>query len=331
MRRRLHVMLIGMLVPLSACGWTATDLPLPGGGLTGETYQLNAEFTDVLNLPQKARVTLDGVEIGQVEAISAKGYTATVTLNILDTFELPRGTSLQLRQATALGEVFIAVNPPAHSAEAMLKEGDTIPVEQTGAAPSIEDTLAALSTLLNGGGLSNIMTIVEELNVALDGRVAPTKHLLGELASTAATLHSRSQDIHRILVSMDRLTRRVVADEQVIDEVMAATRPAIGELRSQTKQFIDMLARFDALAMDGQRLVLAVRTNAVHLFDRLGPVLDGFVALDGKLGPTLDQMMVVYETLKKLTRGSGAAASLDLVGATNDVNLPSRTKVGGRP
>ena len=42
----------------------------------------------------------------------ARNYTAVTTLRIMDGVRLPVGTTAELRSATPLGDVFIAVKPP---------------------------------------------------------------------------------------------------------------------------------------------------------------------------------------------------------------------------
>jgi len=51
-RWRVAVAAVPLLVAaLAGCGVSATDLPIPGGGVEGPSYQLTAVFADALNLP----------------------------------------------------------------------------------------------------------------------------------------------------------------------------------------------------------------------------------------------------------------------------------------
>lgn len=328
MMRRLGCVISCLMTLLltGACGMTATDLPLPGGGLSGDTYQITAKFRDTLNLPQKAKVTMDGVEIGQVADITAKGYTATVTMKILREFPLPEKTTFELRQATALGEVFIAATQPEKSTGGELGDGDVVPLARTGTAPSIEDTLAALSMLLNGGGLGNLKTIVDEINVTFDGRVKPTKSLIRELTTTASVLHSRQKDIDRVLVAMDSVAATAVDNEDQIDQLLDDVEPAVEQLNDQRELFVTMLRKFDRLARTGIDLLDANSVSAERFFKQLEPVLDGFVRIDGHLAPAMRQMFTFYEHLKDATRGSAFAGIAEIrgvnVNGAGGVDLP---------
>ena len=78
-----------------------------GSGSGG--YKLTAVFANALNLPMKAKVKLAGADVGQVESMVARNYTAVTTLRISDGVQLPRGSTAELRTATPLGDVFVAL------------------------------------------------------------------------------------------------------------------------------------------------------------------------------------------------------------------------------
>lgn len=316
MIRRMKVTVLGVVGLLaSGCGVTATDLPLPGGGLAGESYELTVRFADVLNLPQKAKVTLSGVEIGQVTEIASHGYTAVVSMRILRKFPLPKSTTFELRQATALGEVFIAVSPPKGDSDGpQLAPGDVVPVSQTGSAPTIENMLSALSTLLNGGGLANLKTIVDEINTAFDGRVQPAKRIIRELATTVRVLNERQNEIDRVLVSMDSIAADLVDNDDTVDTLLRDVRPAVEDLAHQRRELITLLRGFDRLSQSSVDLLDANRASFVTLLARLDPVLDGFIAIDQRLDPAMRNFLELYEHLKFATRGHAAATTAEIRG-----------------
>lgn len=81
----------------------------PGAGIGG--YSLNAVFSNALNLPMNAKVKLAGADVGQLESMVARNYTALTRLRIRDGVQLPRGSTAELRTATPLGDVFVALKP----------------------------------------------------------------------------------------------------------------------------------------------------------------------------------------------------------------------------
>ncbi|WP_369688996.1 MlaD family protein, partial [Mycobacterium avium] len=67
------------------------SLPLPAPGLGSGGYSLNAVFSNALNLPMNAKVKLAGADVGQLESMVARNYTALTRLRIRDGVQLPRG------------------------------------------------------------------------------------------------------------------------------------------------------------------------------------------------------------------------------------------------
>lgn len=120
----------------------------PGSGRRG--YRLTAVFANALNLPERAKVKLAGADIGEVESMAAVDFRAVITLRIRHDVTLAAGSTAQLRTATPLGDVFVAVTPPDQPGAGMLADGDTIPIDQTGAAATVESVLSSAVILVNG-------------------------------------------------------------------------------------------------------------------------------------------------------------------------------------
>jgi phospholipid/cholesterol/gamma-HCH transport system substrate-binding protein len=298
---------------LAGCGVSATDLPIPGGGVEGPSYQLTAVFADALNLPDGAHVKLNGDDIGRVQRIQAKDYTARVTMAVRQDVSLPRGSRAELRQATPLGEVFVAIHPPDHPPPGPpLHDGDTIELPATEAAASVEDLLAALSTLVNGGGLAQLQTIVAELNAATDGRANQIAHLLGQTTQTMATLNARTQDIDRILAASQRLTDTLVARRDTIDTAFSDFTPAIKVLADQTDRFTKALHAAGKLSDTSDDLIDESDSDIRRLARDIGPVLDGFANLGPNLAPSLRNIVGFGKNWEQVTKGESLAGNATL-------------------
>lgn len=294
---------------LAGCGMSAADLPLPAPGV-GASYPLTAVFRDALNLPEGAHVKLDGDDVGRVTDITPVNFTARVAMRIRADVPLPRGTAAELRQATPLGEVFVALHPPAGPAPAAkLKPGDTINPPDTATSVSIEDLLAALSSLINGGGLAQVQTIVGELNVALgDGRADQASHLVGQLNSTLGTLNARTQDIDRLLTSTRTLTETLHRRSPTIDAALSDFTPAIAVLADQTDRLTKALTSVAALGDTTDHVIDRSGGDIRSLARDAGPVLDGFNATRDTLAPSLRNLVEFGRVLGTVTKGEAVAA-----------------------
>jgi len=247
-RRRTTAAALVAVVSLATAGCSTSglaSLPLPHPGLGKGGYSLNAVFENALNLPAYAKVRLAGADVGQLESLEARDYTALAKLRIRDGVRLPKGTTVELRSATPLGDVFIAVQPPSNSAGGPeLKDGDTIGIEDTAEAATVENLLTGAAVLVNGGAVKNLTNIINGAGKAAGedgGRnfrqlVASTNQLLG-------TMDARTGQISDSLDALSTLSRRIDSKNQVIADLMVAAAPATDTLADHTNQIADLIVQ----------------------------------------------------------------------------------------
>jgi len=286
--RAVALALVGALT-LSGCGPALTDMPRPGGSVSGPTYRITAEFADALNLPDGAHVRVDGVEVGRVTSISTTNFVARVQLTLPAKVLLTDQATAELRLTTPLGEGFIAIDP-GHGART-LRAGDVIPAAATSTAASVEDMLAAASVLLTGGGLAQLRTIVVELNKVISGNAGDTPSLLRSLNDALGALNARTGDIDRTLAALDTLSDTLAKRRDTIRAALADTVPAAKLLADQTDKFADLLARVAALGKAGDTVVRATRKDLVATLKSAEPVLDALISISNQVGPTLAQLI----------------------------------------
>src|ERR1700757_3190625 len=141
---------VGMTTLVASCAVGLDRLPLPAPEAAGQSYALTAFFSNALNLPAKAKVKLYCANIGEVDSITAQDFTARVNMRIRADVPLHVGATAELRSATVLGDVFVQIRPdPQHAGDpALLHDGDTIPLNSTADAPTVEEVLKSMAMLV---------------------------------------------------------------------------------------------------------------------------------------------------------------------------------------
>lgn len=221
------------------------SLPLPAPGLGSGGYELTAVFANALNLPMNAKVKLAGADVGQVESMVARNYTAVTTLRIRDGVLLPRGSTAELRTATPLGDVFVSVRPPAEIAPnaPMLTNGDTIGLDSTAAAATVESVLSSAAILVNGGAVRNFTNIINGFGKATGDQ----GHAFGDLVRKSnrllGTMDARSGQISNALTELSRLSQELDAKNQTLSDVMAAADPATSALAANTTELSNLVVQ----------------------------------------------------------------------------------------
>ncbi|OBH40977.1 MCE family protein [Mycobacterium mantenii] len=218
------------------------SLPLPAPGLGSGGYSLNAIFSNALNLPMNAKVKLAGADVGQLESMVARNYTAVTRLRIRDGVQLPRGSTAELRTATPLGDVFVALKPPPDDPAdgPLLRDGDTIGLDSTAAAATVESVLSSAAILVNGGAVRNFTNIINGFGKATGDQGQAFGDMIRKSNELLGRLDARSDQISHALTQLSRLADQLDAKNQTIGDLMAAASPATSALADNTSQLSNL-------------------------------------------------------------------------------------------
>ena len=215
------------LLLLSSCGWKGVaNVPLPGGpGTESGSKTIYVQMPETLALNANSRVRVSDVFVGRVRAIELKDWVPTLTLDVEKGIKLPKNVLAKIGQTSLLGSQHVElVDPPDPSPE-LLKDGDTIPLKNASAYPTIERTLAGISAILTGGGIPNIEVIQTEVYNILNGRADQIHEFLGRLDTFTDELNKQTQDITRAITSTDKLLSIVADRDETLDRVLTEFPP----------------------------------------------------------------------------------------------------------
>lgn len=299
------------------------SLPLPHPGLSEGGYTLTAIFENALNVPALAKVRLAGADVGQLESLEAKDYTAVATLRIANGVQLPKGSTAELRSATPLGDVFIAVKPPANAPAngAVLKDGDTIGLENTAAAATVENLLTGAAVLVNGGAVQNLTDLINGAGKAAgeDGG-KNFGRLVDHTNQLLTTMDRRTDQISDSIVALSGLSRRIDEKNAVLVDLMTAAAPATDVLAQQTNRIADltvqagattdMLNKFPSIAgtdTSGRSVIADMNTLAGAFNDVATDPNVSLAELNGLLPPiiksTSGHSISLYGSIDRLILG----------------------------
>ena len=98
----------------------------------GKAYHVSATFENIGGLKRGAAVTVAGVRVGRVRAITVDrdNFEAKVTLELANEYDnIPKDSNAKILTAGLLGEQYIGLEPGGD--EQSLKDGDTIKFTQS--------------------------------------------------------------------------------------------------------------------------------------------------------------------------------------------------------
>lgn len=325
-------------IMVSGCAdWRGLNsLPLPGtaGGGAG-AYTISAQLPEVVSLETNSRVRVNDVTVGNVTKIERQGWHALVTMRLNGDVDLPANATAMLGQTSLLGSLHIELAPPTDAPpQGKLKDGALIPLSDTGTYPTTEETLSALSLLLNGGGVGRIGDITKELSRAFAGRADDLRSLLTQLDLFVTYLDDQKDDILAAADSLNHLVGQIAEQRPVLDQALKTVPKALSVLRDERETLadaVDQIGKFSALAADS---VNQTKENLVKELKDLGPVLESLANAGQDLTRSLDMYSTFpfpKPTLSKWLRGDYANLTgvIDLTLSRLDASLLTGTRFEG--
>lgn len=325
---------IAMVIVISGCGWQGLNsLPLPGTQGNGPgSFEVRAQMPDVSNIQPNSRVRVGDVTVGHVSKIQLEGNHALVTMQLNDNVELPANATATVGLTTIFGSLHIELAPPTEEPpQGRLQAGALIPLSRTSASPTPEQTLAALSLVLNGGGVGQAGDITQALSTAFHGREQDLRSLIEQSDKFAANLDDQSGDIIAATDSLNDLVGKFAAQQPVLDRAVQTIPDALAVLNNQQGDLIeaaDQLGKFSALTTD---TVNRSKDNLIKELQQAGPVLESLA----NAGPALTRSLGVLPTypfpnanMDNWQRGDSAnlTAVIDLTLSRLDAGLFTGTR-----
>lgn len=189
-------LLLILVTGVSSCASINVDaLPQPGNSYDGG-YDIVLEFDSVLNLPERAKVVMDGTTVGVVTHVAITSRHVDVTARIDPSVSVPPDIHAALQQATVLGDIYVALDRPQSNSSAghRLLPNARIPLSQTTSPPQLEDTIANLANFVASGSIERMQNTIIGIN-----RVTPSGERARGIASrVAADLSDLSNNINLV-------------------------------------------------------------------------------------------------------------------------------------
>lgn len=318
----------GMVTLLAGCSTGLESLPLSAPGLRAGSYTLTAIFANALNLPTRAKVKLNGADIGEVDSQWAQNFTAHVKMRIRADAPLYAGASAELRSATPLGDLFVAIRPdPNQAADAApLRDGDTIALKSTSDAATVEELLDSMALLVNGGAIRQLVSVLNGTGLAVGGRGAKLNALLHQSTALIARLNARSGQINAVLHSTSQLASVLSARQDTLNEALAAAAPATSVIADNTAQLADLVDKTARITAQLSRFPSVRGADTRSTVADLNQLAAAFNDIANDPAVSITAFNRLIGIFMKFTNGTSAHANIDArkiaFGSLPDKNYP---------
>ena len=256
------------------------NISVPGvAGTQDGSYTLTAIMPTAGNVTVNAPVMMNDATVGSIGSLKVtttrgvKNWQAEVTLRLKPGVKVPAGSYARVGYTSVLGSMHVAIVPPEHERGGYLRAGDRLSAQvcpeqpemtapESGGVPNVtvaqkisrctvpstEQVLSSLSVVLNGGGLSQVGTVVDELNRVFAGRTGELSRLLPRAATMVDVLNDQRADLITALDGMNRLTGTINAQKPTIEQALTDGPKILRMLNEERPELVNALAAVDKLS-----------------------------------------------------------------------------------
>lgn len=267
--------IVGILVLVLVAVAAAVVYVLPWGD---RTYTAAFETTGGAHAGDDVRIA--GISVGSVTSMELAGDHVKVTFEVDEDVVLGDATSMGVRLLTPVGGRYLSLTP---SGAGELPE-DGIPLERTRVPFSLSDTIEAATPILRDLDGKSLRETVSEIDRAVQAQPDSIRAVTDNLTSMTGAIADRQDDLDASLAVADEYVGALASDR----EILLGLLQQIGIITSK---------------LGAKRLDVAAAADKLY---RLFALLERpIVALEEGLGPTIDEIEAIRETLQTNT------ASLD--------------------
>ncbi|MDQ3787972.1 MAG: MCE family protein [Actinomycetota bacterium] len=219
----------------------------------GATSGYVARFTDVTGLNEGDDIRMSGVRIGQVTDISVvDDKWADVRFDVEASRQLPKSITATIKYRNLIGQRYIALAVGSGDTNAVLRPGDTIPLDRTQPALNLTQLFNGFQPLFQALQPDEVNKLAGELIQVLQGEGGTIDSVLAHTASLASTIASKDKVIGQVIDNLNTVlttvNERTTEVSGLIDQLqqlasgLAAQRQPIGDAISALGDLTDTTA-----------------------------------------------------------------------------------------
>ena len=260
----------------------------------GQSYTVNAVFSDADGVPSAADVRVAGVDVGHVISVgtstSYPGETV-VTLQLTDSHAIPvySNGSANVEPKTLLGEKYVQLDVGDGASGEAIDSGGFLPPSQTGAVVENDQIFNAFDAQTR----QNTQQVLDALNVATAQRAGNVQDILPQLEQVVqglapvAQVYSQDQpEVDGILTQLNTIMQTLADEHQQVAGLLGNGNVALTAVNQKDSALIDFLDQAGGFFSQLNTAAAGSIQGQEQAIEALKPSLDAQTAfLQAVVGP----------------------------------------------
>jgi phospholipid/cholesterol/gamma-HCH transport system substrate-binding protein len=264
------------VLTVSGCAFQGLNsLPLPGTvgrGSGAQTYHV--EFANVGTLESNSPVMVNDVIVGSVGKITVEGQHADVEVSVRPNTVVAANAVASIGQTSLLGSMHVALDPPlGEPPHGRMRPGAEIPLRKSSSYPSTEQTLSALSAVVNAGGLGQLGDIIHNFNAAVSGREPQIRALISRLNTFVGALNDQRDNIIATMQELSRFAGTLADQHVVLTRALQTIPPALEVVLRERPRISEALQSLGAFSATAAHVIDNVQADLVTNLNNLKPTI----------------------------------------------------------
>ncbi|UVE93960.1 MlaD family protein [Dietzia sp. B32] len=305
---------------------------LPLGMDTGEdSTDVEMRFERADRLAPGAEVRYGESLVGRVRTVDTDGSDAVIGVRLEGDSGVPADVLAEIRLPTALGSPFIALSAPrGPGTAALLEDTRVIPRSRSGVGPDLESSLASLGLLLNGSGIDQLGSVMEELTVALGGRGEEIGRIRERGERALALYEAHRDDVDRTLLALDRVNAALAGRRDLLDRGLDVSADLVSEAARSRETIVALMDTTTALTVQVDQFTSATEGRIAPSLRTLTVLLEDMEGFGEEVAPTLDALERFVIHLDEAARGDHLVfdGDLDLTGSLDVLGTGGEVRAG---
>lgn len=322
------IVVITIVVALHTPALSLQKLPL-GVPANASAIDVRMHFERADRVYTGTEVRYGELIVGRVAFVETNGAEAIVTTTLdSDLADVPAEAFAEIRQPTALGAPFVALEPPQDTGTGVLRDGDSIPRFRTAMGPDLESSLATVGMLLNGSGIEQFKTVMTELSTALAGKGESLDRIADRGDRMLELYDTHRQNINDTMETLDRITEALHNRRVLLDRGMSVSADLVTEVAASRDQLDELLGTSVTLSRQLRTFVDSTSENYTPLLSRSRNLLDDMRSLEGEAGPVLVNLTEFVDLFNAAAPGDYLAfdGALDVPGSLDSLHTGGRAR-----
>lgn len=279
---------------------------------TATSLRYQAVFTEAGGLNPGDDVTVSGIKVGAIKAVSLKRGDAIVDFTVDGSVELGSDTTAHIRTGTLLGRRVVTLES---AGSGRLAPSEPIPSSRTSSPYSLTEAVGELTTNTAGTDTVALNHSLDTLAETIDQISPQLSPSFDAITALSQTLNGRNEALEELLKHTADVSGILAERSSQVNSLILNGNDLLAVLADRRQAIVDLLANLAALSRNLSGLV---HDNEAEL----APTLEKLNAVTAILEKNRDNIAQALPGMAKTATTSGEALSSGFYYQGFAINLP---------